>query len=478
MKIRSLFLGALVIGSLISCSKDDDGPDTPVYQQIDTYLSISTTANSGTITKGTVEPGKSEIGDVKERKIHTLTAVVFYDDEVGALAAIKKVTDPEQNDLGETSIEDVVVKVAATEAGQVSDTKLKIFLLANVTVPADKVKDYRTFIGSSFSGIADCSFSGVMADEQEKYIPMSSSKLNVTKLIAGTSYNNWVETSGETPIYTSNKTSGNEKKLIEQSGKYVEGTEVYTVGKRISLVRYVARVQLESLNVDFGNNYENAVFTLTNVSAANVSNASLYYAENEGSLQSVDYTSSAAFLRGYPVEIDRADYYLARGSYDGDTFSKVYGTINGDGSVSNGISLSMKGMQSIQFDDQTTDDSEGTSPMAQFYVFEFNHISTTPDEGGVEMPSTATPNINTMLIITGLWDNGPIKEERSFRIPIRHSNDSEDYQVKRNYIYKVHATLTGEGTNNPDKSMLNACVSFSVQVKPWKVIKQTETDIN
>ena len=99
MKIRSLFLGALVIGSLISCSKDDDGPDTPVYQQIDTYLSISTTANSGTITKGTVEPGKSEIGDVKERKIHTLTAVVFYDDEVGALAAIKKVTDPEQNDL-------------------------------------------------------------------------------------------------------------------------------------------------------------------------------------------------------------------------------------------------------------------------------------------------------------------------------------------------------------------------------------------
>ena len=138
----------------------------------------------------------------------------------------------------------------------------------------------------------------------------------------------------------------------------------------------------------------------------------------------------------------------------------------------------MKGMQSIQFDDQTTDDSEGTSPMAQFYVFEFNHISTTPDEGGVEMPSTATPNINTMLIITGLWDNGPIKEERSFRIPIRHSNDSEDYQVKRNYIYKVHATLTGEGTNNPDKSMLNACVSFSVQVKPWKVIKQTETDIN
>lgn len=475
MKLKHLFLTTLVVGLLASCSKDDDGPKEPVYQQIETSFSISTTSNGGTISKaeGTAADGNTETGSNNERTIKTLTAIVFYDD--GTFATSKTVTDPEQDSKDfSTSIDGIVVKVAATEAGQVSTTKLKVFLLANVEVPQAALKDYDTFIKSSFSGIIDYSFDKIM--DGESYLPMSSQMLEVTNLLAGTAYNNWVESSNETPKYTSNKEETKGKVLVKQGETYVTGEDVYKPEKRIPLTRYVARVQLESLAVDFGKYYENAKFTLTSVSVANASNSTLYAEKESGSLQPDGlYKDDNDFYRGYPEDIVREDYYLARSQYVPKVFSKVYGTI-AEGAVKDGIPMS-KDDTSIQFYDNTTTSKEqGKYEMAQFYVFEFQSVEVTSDNSGEPLPSSANQNINTMLIITGFWDNGPIKEERSFRIPIRHSGS--DYQVKRNYIYKVNATLTGEGTPNPDKNMLNAFVSFSIDVDQWSVIKQNENDVN
>lgn len=45
-------------------------------------------------------------------------------------------------------------------------------------------------------------------------------------------------------------------------------------------------------------------------------------------------------------------------------------------------------------------------------------------------------------------------------------------------LSKIYATITGEGSKDPDTSELNACISFSIKVEPWKVITQTETDVN
>lgn len=475
MKLKHLFLTTLVVGLLASCSKDDDGPKEPVYQQIETSFSISTTSNGGTISKaeGTAADGNTETGSNNERTIKTLTAIVFYDD--GTFATSKTVTDPVQdkNDFS-TSIEGIVVKVAATEAGQVSETKLKVFLLANVTVPQEALANYETFIGSSFSGITNYSFDDVMAGGSS--LPMSSKELTVTKLLAGTAYNNWVE--GNSVIYTSNEADTKNKVLIDDGGKYVPGDNLYKPTTRIPLTRYVARVQLESLAVNFGEYYENAKFTLTSVSVANASNFTLYTEKESGSLQPDGlYKDDKDFYRGYPEDIVREDYYLARSQYVPKVFSKVYGTI-AEGAVKDGIPMS-KDDTSIQFNDNTTTSKEqGKYEMAQFYVFEFQSVEVTSDNSGEPLPSSANQNINTMLIITGFWDNGPIKEERSFRIPIRHSNADSDYQVKRNYIYKVNATLTGEGTPNPDKNMLNAFVSFSIDVDKWGVIKQNENDVN
>lgn len=475
MKFKHLFLTALVVGALASCSKDDDGPKEPVYQQIETSFSISTTSNGGTISKaeGTVEDGSPETGANNERTIKTLTAVVFYDD--GTFATSKTVTDPAQDQKDfSTSIEGIVVKVAATEAGQVSETKLKVFLLANVEVPQEALADYPTFIGSSFSEITKYSFKDVM--EGSSYLPMSSQELTVNKLLAGTAYNNWVEGSSIAPIYTSNEEGTKGKVLEDKDGEYVVGIKDYEPTARIPLTRYVARVQLESLAVDFGEYYENAKFTLTSVSVANASNSTLY-TENNGSLQpdGLYKDGDNDFYRGYPLNIDRADYYLARSQCVPEVFSKVYGTIT-EGVVSKGIPMGKEGDTSIQFKDKTTTTSNEQYDMAQFYVFEFQHVAVTSDNTSGDVPASANQQINTMLIITGFWENGPTKEERSFRIPIRHSGS--DYQVKRNYIYKVNATLTGEGTPNPDKNMLNAFVSFNIEVEPWKVIIQDEEDVN
>ena len=85
--------------------------------------------------------------------------------------------------------------------------------------------------------------------------------------------------------------------------------------------------------------------------------------------------------------------------------------------------------------------------------------------------------IYTSLLLEGEWTNAGVQgSKRYFRIPIKHG--ANIYGVKRNYIYKVNATLTGEGTDNPDKSMLNTFVSFSISVQDWHVKKQIEDDVN
>ena len=99
-------------------------------------------------------------------------------------------------------------------------------------------------------------------------------------------------------------------------------------------------------------------------------------------------------------------------------------------------------------------------------------------------------NIQTMLILRGNWyPNGKktglsddkkdvVKRDRYYRIPIKQDATSGIIGVQRNTIYKIYATITGEGSKDPDTSELNACISFSIKVEPWKVITQTETDVN
>ena len=105
-----------------------------------------------------------------------------------------------------------------------------------------------------------------------------------------------------------------------------------------------------------------------------------------------------------------------------------------------------------------------------------------PNNGG-----SLSGMIQTMLILRGNWypngkteglGNDMVKRDRYYRIPIKQDATSGIIGVQRNTIYKIYATITGEGSKDPDTSELNACISFSIKVEPWTLITQTETDVN
>ena len=235
----------------------------------------------------------------------------------------------------------------------------------------------------------------------------------------------------------------------------------------------MARDQLESLKAEFTNGNENAEFKLTKVHLANVSNASKYNGDDfqyviGGTEGAGAYDQKNAFMRGN-FDFDRVDYYLAAG--------KKLSSLTKDYA---GENIIIKNNEMIHFNDATISDSKKTlsekaPEMAQLYAFELDGFKIGKDNGTKAEGETA--DIYTSLILEGEWTNAGVQgAKRYFRIPIKHT--TETYGVKRNYIYKVNATLTGEGTDNPDKSMLNTFVSFSIFVQDWHVKKQVEDDVN
>ena len=477
MKLKHLFLAALAVGALASCSDDGNVPEIPEMKQVDTYLSITATANNKTVTKGNVTSGEDEAGTAQEDFINTLTAYVFYGDN-GALATTKTVTAKDGKSIDK--IEDIVVKVDAQDAGEVSNTKLVVFLLANVKLASSpaNLEDFKA--NSFFTGLEQYTYSGVHSTtgESQQYLPMSSEMLSVSNLIAGTAYHNWVEknTDGsKTVTYV----DGNGKVLTGTSGNWTAGDDAYDYSNKIPLTRYVARIQLEELQANFTNNYEDATFTLTKVSVANASNASKLYSESSFGLKKVlekedVYDQTNAFYRGHPVpDIDRADYFIAAGR----VLDGLKHDYQESVTVSNGKPIVFKGADRGEI---TSGGTESNVKMPCFYVFEFNNYAIGQDKGksGDILDGGKTKEIYTTLIITGKWKNGVIEGERNFRIPVRYGNGEKEYGVERNNIYKIHATLTGEGTDNPDKNMLNANLSVSVIVQPWEVVYQNEEDVN
>ena len=153
--------------------------------------------------------------------------------------------------------------------------------------------------------------------------------------------------------------------------------------------------------------------------------------------------------------------------------------LNGDGSIN------YNGKSWFLFDDKTVNGDEAHKEMPQFYVFEMKgDKSMLSDPGKSDSPSG---KIQTMLILRGNWypngkteglGNDVVKRDRYYRIPIKQDATSGVIGVQRNTIYKIYATITGEGSKDPDTSELNACISFSIKVEPWTVITQTETDVN
>ena len=466
MKFKHLLLASLGVCAFASCS-DNNAPKEIEYKDFDAQLSISAVPMNEITKASTVEPGDDEIGTVNEQYVHTLTAYVFnsVDDSYAGMGT----ATAKDNTSSVDRVENILIKVKAEKAGDIStSSKFKVVLLANVKLESTPVKLSDL---AFFTGIENYSFEGVKAGNA--YLPMGSKVFEISNLAAGVDYNNWVK--GSSIEYTK-KESG--KKLVPSDGSVANAPEgnKYEISEddRIALTRYVARVQLETLGADFTNGNEKAEFKLTKVHLANVSNASKYLGDNFqyviGGDETVgSYDQKKAFMRG-DFDFDRVDYYLAAGGKQS-SLTKDYSKQN----------IVLKNKNTIKFNDATiaenkkTDLLEDVPEMAQLYAFELDGFKI-----GKETEAKAeveTADIYTSLVLEGEWTNAGVQgSKRYFRIPIKHG--ANIYGVKRNYIYKVNATLTGEGTDNPDKSMLNTFVSFSISVQDWHVKKQIEDDVN
>ena len=435
MKLRHLLLASFAVCTFASCSDDSsNGIEIPEenYQMIDANVSLTATALDGIQTKAT-----TEVGSGNEQFIRSLTAYLFYADNDGdaandKFAAMKTVEASGSEKL--RTIEDIVVKVKAMAAGEVSSTQLKVVIFANTAL--DKIPStWGDITNGELSNIV--SFADVHASTQATYVPMFSQIVTIGGLVAGTDYDNWVIANDQSIKNTKQADIGsNHTTIIKNGDKWTEGDAYYPEENstdNISLTRHVARVQLEGLDCNFTQSYEGATFTLTGVYVANVSTKSKLY--GDATAYSLEQ-AAGPFSHG--CDYIRDDYYLVKGTTSGTNNSSL-------------------------------------PEMAQFYVYEYN--GTTHDMTKDPEPSDApTGNIQTLLILKGTWtNNGVVKENRYYRIPI---SDGAAIGVQRNNIYKVYATITGEGSKDPDTSELNACISFSVKVQPWTVITQHEDDVN
>ncbi|WP_455636362.1 fimbrial protein [Parabacteroides sp.] len=498
MKLRHLLLASFAACAFASCSDDSsNGIEIPEenYQMIDANVSLTATALDGIRTKA--------IGDINasanEQFINELTAYLFYVDNGGnedayKFAAMKTVSATDNESV--STIEDIVVKVKATQAGELSDTKLAVVFFANTkltTTPATLGEVIRATIAGDLVSFSDVHSTGTT----KKYVPMFSQKIEIggsgsgKQLLAGTSYDNWVSTvASPSIVYTKNAGIGEAHTKVTSSagGAWTEGTGTYDPQNtpntdKIPLTRHVARVQLEGLDCNFTQSYEHATFTLTDVYVANVSTKSkLYGSSSDYSLEVAGTDPAPSFSHGCGYVRD--DYFLVSGSQNVAQFAKSYGNSSSivismstnahENNVSDG-NINYSGSAWKKFKDVTQTSSTLVDEMAQFYVYEYDGTShdMTADANTEDTP---TGKIQTMLILKGKWtNNGVVKENRYYRIPI---GNGTAIGVQRNNIYKVYATITGEGSKDPDTSELNACVSFSVKVEPWTVITQHENDVN
>lgn len=196
MKLRHLLLASFAACAFASCSDDSsNGIEIPEenYQMIDANVSLTATALDGIQTKVT-----TEVGSGNEQFIKSLTAYLFYadndDDATNDKFAAMKTVDAASGSGRLRTIEDIVVKVKATAAGEVSSTQLKVVIFANTAL--DKTPStWGDITNGELSNIV--SFADVHTSNQATYVPMFSQIVTIGGLVAGTDYDNWVIANGQ-----------------------------------------------------------------------------------------------------------------------------------------------------------------------------------------------------------------------------------------------------------------------------------------
>ena len=427
MKLRNLFLASLAVCTMASCSKDDDGISGP--QEVDAYLSFASTTD--VMTKASIDGG-TDAGTDKEAKIQSLTAYVF--DESGKYVISKHVSLPDgttessgedfdAKDGSITTIKAIHVKVAKpTGSATISATKFQVLLLANMNelAPADldALKNEKTAAITTFNEIG------------KSYLPMHSDVLTVTGLTPVKE-----ETDG-TKTHHLNWYKDNSSCVVSDTP--TDGTHVTIVPDgvgKVTMTRSISRVQFTSLKSNFTAQYAGVTFKIDSIYLANVRNNATVMGEEN---------TEADYFRGGPVE-----------------FAVIQGLIDPEATVD--ASFAKRYETSLVLPNESGE-LNATALGFDKYI-------------NANQPEYAERGYLTRLLITGtLMDGDRELGKKYFHIPLKLVDDAGN--VASNRFFKVSATITGEGSPNPDEILENACINFNIEVADWKVVNQTEEDTN
>jgi hypothetical protein len=428
MKLRNLFLASLAVCTMASCSKDDDGISGP--QEVDAYLSFASTTD--VMTKASIDGG-TDAGTDKEAKIQSLTAYVF--DESGKYVISKHVSLPDgttessgedfdAKDGSITTIKAIHVKVAKpTGSATISATRFQVLLLANMNelAPADldALKNEKTAAITTFNEIG------------KSYLPMHSDVLTVTGLTPVK------EGTDETKTHHLNWYKDNSSCVVSDTP--TDGTHVTTVPNgvgKVTMTRSISRVQFTSLKSNFTAQYAGVTFKIDSIYLANVRNNATVMGEED---------TEADYFRGGPVE-----------------FAVIQGLIDPEANVNASFAKT--------YETPLVLSSESGELDATALGFD-KYINANQPEYAEE------DGYLTRLLITGtLMDGDRELGKKYFHIPLKLVDDTGN--VASNKFFKISATITGEGSPNPDEILENACINFSIEVAPWNVVEQTEEDTN
>lgn len=434
MKLRNIFLAGLAVCTMASCSKDET-IDYSQMGEVDAYVSFAATSVVST---------KADDTEMKanENYINSLTAYVFYKGETDAeskLAGIKHLTvDKAEAGLvkttGLTGIDHIIVKVTPTADGKSSNDQFVAVLVANADQKnVSTLKALKEEVITS--GVENYTVANVAG--KKCYLPMASGEISFSGLIPN------VIKDGETNEYTENwlNCSENPVAIKKETSSDGDPTTVPTGLGEVMLTRLVARVQVESVKVNIVNNYPGAKFTLKHLSLVNVHPTATI---SDG---------AGGYVKGY-----QSDGYS-------DESAKAWIFPN-----SEKVQTLVKEYNLALDEDKETSAPDGKTWKDADDKF-CTYIFANPENAEYQ----------TALLISGMfYKNEADKKgtEKHFRIFLQDTEHQGPIMVLSNYVYKLNVQITGEGSPNENEILLNAHVAAKIDVAPWNVIEQNESDAN
>ncbi|MDF9829894.1 fimbrial protein [Parabacteroides sp. PF5-6] len=446
MKRIYLYMTLLAALLMTGCSNDDLGPETPTPQG-DAEIALTIGVGDGlTVTskaEGDVTNNPNLKGrDAFETKITRLTAIIFNGNKVEAAKTV-------ENENGINAIGDIVVPVETYD----------IALVANGPENLETVADLDAYKAKVMS-----------IDSQESGLVMVRYLKGVT-LIAETDENGqWIRRTfnylrENDAIHASAPSTTD---INVAANPYNYGADATAEANRIVLTRLVARVDFETIKVDFtnANQFKGATFKLAKVYVVNVRpNTLLHPGETNGYESAAADDASYLYYRGAPATFvaptDVVDHLI-------DPASKAHDSWN---PLVKDYSAEAAGVIEIK-DGDPVYDFTSTATRDQFSCYAFENSNPTT-EGGYQArfviegqiyyaDETAyeTPSYYHVVL------NAKAKTETEKAIGLVH-----------NKIYRIQVTLKGLGSKVPDENPPTyADVETMIAVDSWKIIRQYEED--